>query len=279
VKEVKVQLRRRVEVPGFLKPVLGDGFSAEQLTVNHRGLFVEGGDGLSIFFDERVNLYKITWLSLIVDDWDAVLSKVQDGKVRGAVERLASAAKAVRLALEGGCAAQPPKCGVWRFSERYKRLLVDAAETLLEEERAGRAPHETVAGRFAAWWKVPLFDNYFLRTLHGLSTTLRVEREVDAPEWLADIVVAPPYTVEAVRADEAGVSVYVKGRAEQGEKGTLLTLIADGSTSVHGLILAAFFTEDEDWARLTAEWRKLLDALGETHCRVRAAALLCRLLT
>jgi hypothetical protein len=285
MREVKVPLRKgRVEPPSFLRPILGDGLDAEWLSISGAGLFVEGRDHLSVYFNENATLYHVLWLSLVVEDWGAVLDAIPDAGARAAVEGLARAAETARLALEGELAAQPPLgCGVWRFSERYKRLILDAAEALLEEEGTVRAPHETVAGRFIAWWEIPLFYGDYLHTLRGLSITLRVEREVEAPGWLAELVsaiyrVAPPFTVEAVRADEEGVSVYVRGRTPRGEERAQLAPIFRGSTNVRELLLAAYFTEEEDWRRLTAERRKLLDALGEAYCRVRAAAAMCRLL-
>jgi hypothetical protein len=285
--EVRVPLEKRVEVPDLLRPLLGDNLEVGRLSVTAVGVFVMGREGdilQSIHFNEDVTLRHVIWLSLIVEDWSAVLGAVQSAGVREAVEKLARAAEVVRLALEGECAPQPPPgCGAWRFSERYKRLILDAVEVLLEEKRAERAPHETVAGRFVAKWEIPLFYGDHLRTLHGLSITLRVERGVEVPGWLAALVsgiyrVAPPFTVEAVRADEAGVSVYVRGRTERGEERARLEPISRGSTSVRELLFAAYFTEEEDWARLTAERKRLLDTLGETYCRVRAAALLHPLL-
>ena len=282
--EVKVPMEKKVEVPSFLRPVLGDAFEAALLTVNGRGLFVEGKKHLSIYFNEDVTLYHVLWLALIVDDWSEVVGRVRDGDVRRCVEAVAAAAEAARLALEGEPAAQPPpSCGVWRFSERFRELILDAVETLLEEERMERAPHETVAGRFISWWEIPLFYGDYLHTLYGFSITLRVEREVEVPEWLAELVsssyrIAPPFTVEAVRADETGVSVYVRSRVGRGEEKAQLQPIYRGSTSVGDLLLAAYFTEEEDWRRLTAERRKLLDTLGETYCKVRAAASMYKLL-
>jgi len=279
VKETKVPVGRRVEPPRCLRPILGGGLDVERLSINAAGLFVEGREGgtlQSARFNEKVRLRSIIWLALIVEDWNKVIGEVQDGGVRRCVEAVASAAEAARLALEREAPREACACSTRRFSERYRGLILDAVEVLAEE---GRQSAAWDAGRWLVW----LFDADHLSMLTGTAVTLHVGREVDAPDWFAELMVGlhgirPPFRVERVRAYEGDVELYVSGFTEPGRRVTRhLQPILRGAAGIQEILLASYFTEEGDWAQLIAERRKLLGDLEEAYGRVKAAALLCGL--
>jgi len=278
--EVKVPVGRRVEPPRYLRPILGGGLDVEHLSINAVGLFVEGREGgtlQSARFNEKVMLRSIIWLSLIVEDWSEVVGRVRDASVRRCVEAIASAAEAARLALEGEAHGEACTCNAKRFSERYRGLILDAVEVLAEE---GKQSAAWDAGRWLVW----LFDASHLSMLTGTAVTLHVGREVRVPERVAELVaslhgIRPPFKLERVRAYEGDVELYVSGLTELGKRGTWhLQLILHGAAGIQEILLASYFTEDEDWMHLIAARRELLGDLEEARRRVRAAALLCGLL-
>jgi len=280
VEVVRVPVGRRVEPPRCLRPILGGGLDVERLSIDAVGLFAEGREGgtlQSARFGGKVRLRDIIWLALIVDDWGKVVGRVRDVDVRRCVEAVARAAEGARLALGGEARGEACACSARRFSERYKRLILDAVEVLAEEGRQS-------AAWSAARWLVWLFDVDHLPTLSGTGVTLRPEREVEVPERVAELVVSlhgiwPPFRLERVRAYEGDVELYVSGLARPGKRGTRhLQLVLHGAVGVQEILLASYFTEEEDWARLTAERRRLLGDLEEACGRVKTAAALCRLL-
>ena len=278
--EVRVPVGRRVEPPHCLRPILGGGLDAERLSINAAGLFVEGREGgilQSARFNGKVRLRDIIWLSLIVDDWNEVVGRVQDEDVRRCVEAVAAAAEAARLALEGEAREEACACSVRRFSERYKQLILDAVEVLAEEGKQS-------AARDASRWLVWLFDANHLSMLTGTAVTLHVGREVHVPERVAELVaslhgIEPPFRLESVRAYEGDVELYVSGLTEVGRRvARQLQPILHGAAGIQEILLASYFTEEEDWAQLIAERRRLLGNLEEAYGRVKMAAALCGLL-
>jgi hypothetical protein len=278
--EVRVPVGRRVEPPRCLRPILGGGLDAERLSINAAGLFVEGREGgilQSARFNGKVRLRDIIWLALIVDDWGKVVGRVRDGDVRRCVEAVACAAEAARLALEREARGEACACSVKRFSERYRGLILDAVEVLAEE---GKQSAAWDAGRWLVW----LFDAGHLSMLTGTAVTLHPGREVRVPERVAELVaslhgIGPPFRVESVRAYEGDVELYVSGLAELGRRGTRqLQPILHGAAGIQEILLASCFTEEEDWAQLIAERRRLLGNLEEAYGRVKMAAALCGLL-
>ena len=278
VEPVAVPVGRRVEPPRYLRPLLGAPLDAERLVVDAAQLAVEGREGVQLLrvgFNSGARLDTIIWLALTVEDWSEVVGRVRDGDVRRCVEAVAAAAEAARAALEG---AAPPEAEEGaeegaRFSGRFRELILDAIEVLVEEGR-----------RDVMRWRVSLFEANHLHWLSGAAVTLHPGRGARVPERVARLVselhgIGPPYTLESVRAHDGGVELYVRGLGEGGRReGRRFEVVSGGAASVEGILLAGCFMEDEDWARLTAARRELLGDLEEARRRVRAAALLCRLL-
>ena len=278
IEPVAVPVGRRVEPPRYLRPVLGAPLDVERLVVDAAQLAVEGREGVQLLrvgFNSGARLDTIIWLALIVRDWSEVVGRVQDEEVRRCVEAVAAAAEGARAALEG---AAPPAAaegaeGGAQFSGRFRELILDAVEVLAEEGQ-----------RDAARWRISLFKANHLHWLSGTAVTLHPRRRARVPERVARLVselhgIGPPYTLESVRAHDGDVELYVSGLGEGGkEEWRHFVVVSGGTTSVEGILLASCFTEEEDWMRLIAERRRLLGDLEEACRRVRAAALLCRLL-
>jgi hypothetical protein len=277
IEPVAVPVGRRVEPPRYLRPVLGAPLDVERLVVDAAQLAVEGREGVQLLrvgFNSGARLDTIIWLALIVGDWSEVVGKVQDEEVRRCVEAVAAAAEGARAALEGATppAAEEAEEGA-RLSGRFRELILDAVEVLAEEGQ-----------RDAARWRISLFKANHLHWLSGAAVTLHPRRGARVPERVARLVsglhgIGPPYTLESVRAYDGDIELYVRGLGEGGkEEGRHFEVVSGGTTSVEGILLASCFMEDEDWMRLTATRKELLGDLEEACRRVRAAALLCRLL-
>jgi len=274
--EVPVE-RGTVVPPSFLRRILGHGFDVSRVVVDGRG--VEVYAGLSLILSarfSRLDLFDAVWLSLIVEDWDAVAGMVRDARVREVVEKLARAAEVVRAALGGELQLEPCPCPSGQApSERIRGLIVGAAEVLAVEGAA--------AARYVRDWRIPLFEARSLYSLHGAAVSLSPRREVAVPEWLARMVeewlgIKPPFRLESARAAWGNIEVYVSG-FEGGEESTArIDPVYEGATNPRDILLAAYFMEDEDWAQLIAGWRKLLGEVEEACSKLRAAAMLCKLL-
>jgi hypothetical protein len=278
IAEVEVPVERKTVVPpSFLRRILGHGFDVSRVVVNSRGVEVYAGLNLALSARfSRLDLFDAVWLSLIVEDWGAVASMVRDARVREAVEKLARAVEVVRAALGGELQLEPCPCPSEQApSERIRELIVGAAEALAVEGAA--------AARYVSDWRIPLFEARSLYSLHGTAVSLSPRREVAVPEWLARMVeewlgIKPPFRLERVRAAWGSIEVYVSGYEEGKERAARIDPVYEGATNPRDILLAAYFIEDEDWAQLIAEWRKLLGEVEEACRKVRAAALLCRLL-
>ena len=276
----EVPLRKRVEPPGFLQRFIGSGFEAARAVVGSGGIEVYSDSGargrLYVPF-ARVSLFDVVWLSLVVEDWEAVAGAVRDEGVREAVERLASAAEVVRAVLREGEPLGPCPCPRWQGpSGRIRELIVRAAEALAEEGAAAQ-PY--------LWdWSIELFEMHNLVRVPWSPRALHPAREVEVPGWLAgmvesDLGIKPPLRLEGVRATVGDVELYVSGLRRAGGEGAVIAKpIFSGKTSPWGILLAAYLMEDEDWERLTAEQRRLLGEAEEACSRLRAAAALCKLL-
>jgi hypothetical protein len=278
VAEVEVPVERKtVAPPSFLRRILGHGFDVSRVVIDGGGVKVYAGLSLVLSARfSRLDLLDAVWLSLIVEDWGAVVGIVRDARVREAVEKLARAAEVVRAALGGELQLEPCPCpGGQAPSERIRRLIVEAAEALAVEG--------ATAARYVSDWRIPLFEARSLYSLHGAAASLSPRRGVAVPEWLARMVeewlgIKPPFRLERVRAAWGDIEVYVSGFEEGRERAARIDPVYGGATNPRDILLAAYFMEDEDWAQLIAEWRKLLGEVEEACRKVRAAALLCGLL-
>jgi hypothetical protein len=276
VEAVEVPAARRAEPPDFLRRILGAGFDVSRVIIDGRGVWVYAGINLALHARfSRLDLLDAVWLSLIVDDWGAAAGAV-DARVREAVEALARAVEVVRTALGGEARLEPCPCPSDRAPSWIRELIATAAEALAAEGAD--------AARYMDECRIRLFEAKSVHSLHGAAFTLRPEREVEVPERLASMVerwfgIAPPYRVERVRAAWGDIELYVSGLAEPGKREAVrIDPVYGGATTPKDALLAAYFMEDEDWARLTAEWRRLLGEVEEACGKLRAAAMLCKLL-
>jgi hypothetical protein len=278
--KIKIPLEKEVEVPGFLRPVLGDSLKAGQLRISGEG--VEVGSGFSdlvfISFEEDAPLYRVLLLALVVNDWDAVLREVYDNSVYEEVERLAKIAKIVRLALQGsGVKVEPCPCPQWQAPPRSVQELLVRAAMVIEEGGS-------TAARLLEGWRTRLFWPGGAHSLRGFSIIFHPDREVEVPGWLAGILrerrgLGPPYRLETVHATSSGsVEVVISGLRGGGEATTRYDIIYAGSLDPFDLLVASYVMAEDDWRALLSEARRQLEALSEAYSRLKAAVSMYNLL-
>jgi hypothetical protein len=276
--KVKIPLRNKV-VPPCLRPVLGDRLRAGRLVISGEGVEVSAGfdDLVYISFGEDAPLYRILLLALVVDDWDAVLREVRDQHVRKEVERLAKIAETVRLALEGEVQPEPCPCPQWQPPPRSVQEQMIRAAKVIEEVGS-------TAIDFVESWRTRLFWVREAYSLRGFSIVFHPNREVEAPERLAEILrerrgLEPPYKLETVRATSSGsIEVAISGLRGGREATTSYAIIHADSLDPLGLLVSSYIMAEEDWRVLLGEAGRQLEALSEAYCRLRAALLLYKLL-